>query len=180
VVNFGLDEKDVLPRTETLGDILTVGNWLTKRPDKGGEVLKVLDRRMNICTVGAGNEDLRGNAGSAPYGEMASFYAGYKVYFNPGPVLCGSVAEAMMAGMPVVTMTPQTYTDLIINGVNGFIASNPKEAAERMMELVKNGVLRARVGEAAKSTALARFSMKKHIEGWNSVFHSVAESACAA
>ena len=47
----------------------------------------------------------------------------------------------------------------INNGVNGYLVDSPEECALRIVELIKDPELRARIGEAARETVRERFLM---------------------
>jgi len=180
VIEFGIKEWDVKSIHNPRGDVMTVGNLITIRGDKGPDVLKAVDAQIDIHTYGAGNECLRGAKGFRSFAEIAQIYSGYKIYFNPGPVICGSVAEAMVAGLPVVTMTPATYTDLIEDGVTGFIAKTADEAIIVIRKLLESPLLREKI--AAKSAAVARhrFGIDRHVKDWNATFEEVASVRASA
>ena len=179
VIEFGIDDKE-FGKSEPVGDVMTVGNLITIRPDKGPDVLKAVDAKIDIHTYGMGNEQLRGAKGFRSYAEIARLYGGYKVYFNPGPVICGSVAEAMVAGLAVVTMTPVTYTDLIEDGVNGFIAKTAEDAIEAIRKLVENQSLREVVARKGMATARRRFCLDRHVKDWNATLDEIVAVRASA
>jgi glycosyltransferase involved in cell wall biosynthesis len=95
-------------------------------------------------------------------------------------VICGSVAEAMVAGLPVVTMTPQTYTDLIEDGVNGFIVKTADEAIIVIRKLLENESLREKIAAKGAAVARHRFSIDRHVKDWNATLEEVAAVRASA
>jgi glycosyltransferase involved in cell wall biosynthesis len=180
VIEFGIREWEQKSFHNPRGDVMTVGNLITIRGDKGPDVLKAVDAKMDIHTYGMGNECLRGAQGFRSFAEIGKIYPGYKVYFNPGPVICGSVAEAMVAGLPVVTMTPQTYTDLIEDGVNGFIVKTADEAIIVIRKLLENESLREKIAAKGAAVARHRFSIDRHVKDWNATLEEVAAVRASA
>jgi hypothetical protein len=180
VIEFGIPEWDVKSFYNPLGDVMTVGNLITIRGDKGPDVLKAVDAKIDIHTYGMGNECLRGAQGFRPFREIAQIYSGYKVYFNPGPVICGSVAEAMVAGLPVVTMKPATYTDLIEDGMTGLVAKTSDEAVSIIHMLLENESLRGKIAANGAALARRRFSIDRHIKDWNAILEEVASVRASA
>jgi glycosyltransferase involved in cell wall biosynthesis len=53
--------------------------------------------------------------------------------------------EAGAMGVPLVTSRVKPYTEFIMDGVNGFLASTPVEFAEKMLLLMRNDVLSRKV-----------------------------------
>jgi glycosyltransferase involved in cell wall biosynthesis len=176
IVEFGI-EDDFPPRKEGIGEVMTVGNFMTARSDKGIGALIGVDSVIDLSTYGAGNSELRGAKGFVSNAEVRKLLAGHKVYFNSGPVICNTVAEAMMAGTPVVTMEPETYKEFIHDGVNGFVAKNVEDAVDKIRRLLVDPGLRETIGSIGRKTALERFAMAKHISVWNAVFGEAVASA---
>jgi glycosyltransferase involved in cell wall biosynthesis len=172
IIEFGVDDS-LFDRTDPREDVMTVGNFITERADKGPAVLKAVDNIIDIHTYGVGNECLRGAKGFRPYAVMERIYGDYKIYFNPGPVICGSVAEAMCAGLAIVTMTPMTYTDLIEDCVDGFVAKNTEEALSVINKLLENKSLREKVARRGMATARRRFDMDRHVKDWNTTLEEI-------
>lgn len=71
------------------------------------------------------------------------------------------LAEAMAVGLPCVAIDTEYHRDLIEHGVTGYLCRNDEEMVERIAELVDSASLRARVGEAARRDASARFSPRR-------------------
>ena len=73
--------------------------------------------------------------------------------------LPGVVIEAQMAGCPVVTVAVGGVRDLVDDGETGFVIDglDPEELARRVVDLLRDPQLRARLGERARRRAV-RFS----------------------
>jgi trehalose synthase len=71
------------------------------------------------------------------------------------------VTEAMWKGKPVVGGNVGGIKLQIKNGENGFLVSNPKEAAERIVQLIRNPELGKKLGEEAKKTVKRDFLMPR-------------------
>jgi trehalose synthase len=83
-----------------------------------------------------------------------------------------TVAEAMWKGTPVIGGNVGGIRYQIDDGVNGFLVSNIKEAAERIVLLVKNEKLRHRMGQKAKETVRKHFLMIRYLEQYLDLFNS--------
>ncbi len=87
-----------------------------------------------------------------------------------------TATEAMWKGRPVVAGNVGGLAFQIENGVNGFLADSVEEAAMRIIELLKDPTLRARMGERAHESVRERFlipmHLLRHLELYNDVFGS--------
>jgi trehalose synthase len=60
----------------------------------------------------------------------------------------------------------------IQDGVNGFLVSSVKEAAERIVQVIKDKKLRLRLGWKAKETVAKRFLLTRYFEQYLDLFNS--------
>lgn len=72
-----------------------------------------------------------------------------------------ALVEAMKSGLPPVCYATDGVTDLIIDGVNGFVAppGDVKEAARRIIQLLADEPLRKRLGAAASASIGPEFDI---------------------
>jgi trehalose synthase len=75
-----------------------------------------------------------------------------------------TVAEAMWKGTPVIGGKVGGIRYQIRDGKNGFLVSSVKEAAERIVLLVKNGKLKKAMGERARETVRKNFLLTSSVE----------------
>jgi trehalose synthase len=83
-----------------------------------------------------------------------------------------TVAEAMWKGIPVIGGNVGGIRYQIRNGENGFLVSSIKEAAERIVKLIKNEKLRHRMGKKAKETVRKNFLLTRYLEQYLDLFSS--------
>lgn len=83
-----------------------------------------------------------------------------------------TVTEAMWKGTPVIAGNTGGIRHQIRNGVNGYLVSSVKEAAERIVQLIKDKRLRVRLGEKAKETVRTRFLLTRSLEQYFDLFNS--------
>lgn len=83
-----------------------------------------------------------------------------------------TVAEAMWKETPVIGGNVGGIRYQIENGVNGFLVSSIKEAAERIVQLVKDEKLREAMGKKARETVMKRFLMTRYLEQYLDLFNS--------
>jgi trehalose synthase len=83
-----------------------------------------------------------------------------------------TVAEAMWKGTPVIGGNVGGIRYQIQDGVNGFLVSSVEEAAERMVQLLRNEKLRRRMGKKAKETVRKHFLLTRYVEQYLDLFSS--------
>ncbi|MBD3333342.1 glycosyltransferase [candidate division GN15 bacterium] len=75
-----------------------------------------------------------------------------------------TVAEAMFKGTPVIGGDVGGIRYQIDDGENGYLVSSIDEAADRIVELVKNEGLRKTMGQKASSSARHKYLLTRYIE----------------
>ena len=65
----------------------------------------------------------------------------------------------MALGMPVIVSPLPSYTDVINNGSNGYIASSPEEWKRALCE-VESEEVRERIGRQAREDVIDKFSIE--------------------
>jgi len=75
-----------------------------------------------------------------------------------------TVSEAMWKGTPVIGGNVGGIRHQITDGVNGFLVSSIEEAAERIVQIIRDEKLRERLGQQARETVKKRFLMHRYLE----------------
>jgi trehalose synthase len=83
-----------------------------------------------------------------------------------------TVSEALWKGTPVIGGNVGGIRYQIQNGVNGYLVSSVKEAAERMVELLKNKKMQERMGKKGKEIVRERFLLTRLLEQYLDLFNS--------
>jgi trehalose synthase len=83
-----------------------------------------------------------------------------------------TVAEAMWKGTPVIGGNVGGIRYQIQDGKNGFLVSSVKEAAERIVRLVKDKDLNRTMGERARETVRKNFLLSGAVERYLDLFNS--------
>ncbi|MFY0606357.1 MAG: glycosyltransferase family 4 protein [Cyclobacteriaceae bacterium] len=86
------------------------------------------------------------------------------------------VVESMLAGVPVVASKFGGIPDIIVDGESGFLFenSNPKQLAEKIMEILENQELRNALIENAKQRAVDIFSIQATVKKFEELFQGYA------
>jgi len=76
-----------------------------------------------------------------------------------------ALVEAMKSGLPCVCYATDGVTDVLKDGVNGFVVpvGNVSELAGRVLELLKDDALRRRIGGEAKASIGAEFDIDEMV-----------------
>jgi len=89
-------------------------------------------------------------------------------YFREGFGL--TVAEAMWKRTPVIGGNVGGIRYQIENGVNGFLVSSAEEAADRIVELLKDKKLCEKIGCEARETVREKFLLTRYVEQYLDLF----------
>lgn len=83
--------------------------------------------------------------------------------------------QAMAQGVPVVAVTNSAVLELVEDGTNGFIVPPANHAllAEKVLALLQDSGLRARMGEAGRATAAGQFNAEKMVESTLRVYRDL-------
>ena len=87
------------------------------------------------------------------------------VHMSIGPEgLGGVVLEAMAMGLPIVAFDSGGVKECFNDGISGFLIerTNSRQAAGRVLELIKNPLMRTTIGGRARHDLLEKFSYEKH------------------
>ena len=72
-----------------------------------------------------------------------------------------TLLDAQAIGLPAVVPDVVGCRDVVVDGVTGFICKNDSALIEKTRLLIRDVDLRARMGLAAKSMAIQRFSIDR-------------------
>ncbi|MFH1770947.1 MAG: glycosyltransferase family 4 protein [archaeon] len=103
--------------------------------------------------------------GNIPNAEVTKYYAACDIFaFHSLHEGFGIVLiEALSTGKPVVTTIAGGTTDIVEDGVNGFLVKpkRPKDFADRVVRLVEDEKLRQKFGENGRKKAVDQFIWSK-------------------
>lgn len=85
------------------------------------------------------------------------------------------VFEAALFGIPSIASPTASYSALIQNGANGFVASNQFEWKARIIQLVKDGKLRELIGRNAKESIAKRFYLSGAVSEYATLLNAIGK-----
>lgn len=109
--------------------------------------------------------------------DVEMYYAAADLYVGPSleDAFGMPPLEAMACGVPSIVSSQMGVSEIITNGVDGFILDNPQDSA-RLAELIdllcSNGPLRQQMGEAAAKTA-AQYTWDENARQLDQLFREV-------
>ena len=88
-----------------------------------------------------------------------------KVYF-----IGRTIIEAMSYGIPVVARNSGGPTEIIENGLDGFLYDTVKQGSDRITNLIMNSKLYFDISLRSKYSARSKFSKREYLKSINSIF----------
>ncbi|HEX2043938.1 MAG TPA: glycosyltransferase family 4 protein [Acidimicrobiales bacterium] len=175
VIEHGVVVPEGVRYTGDLDRGVVVVNGLRRRGRRlGADVFERARQQVPLDLVGMFADEL-GGLGEVPPPELPAFVARYRFFFHPirytslGLAAC----EAMMLGMPVVALATTEMSTVVENGVSGWIDTDVDRLIGHMRDLLADPAEARRLGEGARRTAEARFSMPRFAADWDRAFRTV-------
>ena len=152
------------------GKILVVANdFVGRRHLLGFDLYQQITKGLPTNPIG----DTKGFSKPAPSLEaLVENYQNAGVFLNTSLVspLPTALLEAAACGCPIVTTSNCAIPELIQDGYNGFAGNDPDYLKDRLIWCLKNPTEAKKLGDNARRTVLAKFSLDSHIKSWHSVF----------
>lgn len=161
----GVIEAFQIARKEVDATLVLLGNFATDDPE-GAEIYESLtqqrDERILILCDGDDTALVNALQRKAAVVLQKSLREGFGL----------TVAEAMWKGTPVIGGDAGGIRDQIRDGENGYLVKNVRQAADRIVKLVKDQKLRHRMGKTAHETVRAQFLLTRYLEQYLDLFES--------
>ncbi len=174
VVEHGLPEPRGVRWTGELERALVIVNEMPRRGRRVGfDLYEDLARRLPVDLIGMGSEAV-GGLGEVPPLEVAAFASRYRVLLSPirWTSLNMSICEAMLIGMPVVGFATTELSDVVEDGVSGFVSTDPTQVEASLRLVLSDAELAGCLGEGARRTAVARFGIDRFVRDWDRVLRA--------
>ena len=178
VIEHGVALPDGVRYSGELERGLVVTNHLARRGRRmGADLYAGLRTEVPLDLLGMGSAELGGlgGLGEVDHPRVPALAARYRFLFSPVRYssLSLSTIEAMMAGMPVVALATAEMATVIADGVSGFAATDTRRLADAMRALLRDPGLARTLGEAARRSALERFSIARFSADWDAALQHV-------
>jgi trehalose synthase len=152
-----------IARRKVDATLVLLGNFVTDDPE-GAQVYERLARAREerILVLSAGDDTALVNTlqRRAAVVLQKSIREGFGL----------TVAEAMWKGTPVIGGNVGGIPAQIEDGVSGFLVSSAKEAADRIVRILKDGRLRDQMGQKARASVAQRFLLTRYFEQYLDLF----------
>jgi len=110
--------------------------------------------------------------------DMDSFYRELDIYLNTSlhEGIPMAILEAMARGLPVIAPKVGGITEIITDGVEGFLISSrdPRDFAIKCLEMSRNPDMREKMGRAAREKVLSHFSSVAMAGGYHRLYKDLA------
>jgi glycosyltransferase involved in cell wall biosynthesis len=156
---------------------LRVGNFLLERDIMmGGRWGNRVLSGIPATTLGI-NPAIRDARLSLSFDELRDGYRSHRLYLNAlrEPHEDGynlALLEAMATGAPVVALRHRGSP--VEDGSSGFLAEEPAEARQRILELFDDGDRARRMGGRSREIVRARFPLSRFVSSWEKTLSEVA------
>lgn len=88
--------------------------------------------------------------------------------------------EAMSVGCPVVTTSSAMLTEIVEDGVNGFIADDIDGMKTKIQSILNDSEMAKEMGQKARQTIIDRFGSEQFIKNWREVLLcAIDQPSCA-
>lgn len=156
--------------------IVVVNNLTTRGRRLGHDIFEEMRKSIPIDIVGMDAESV-GGIGEISHKNLPSFIAQYRFFFNPirYTSLGLSVCEAMMVGLPIVSLSTTEMPEIIRNGKEGFVSNDLDELKIVMQKLLEDKEYATSLGKNAQDRARDKFGIERFKNDWEYVFHTIIE-----
>lgn len=175
VIEHGVAVPDGLRASLELDRGIVVVNDLPRRGRRLGlDIFQAARGTVPLDLVGMDSLVL-GGLGEIAHDDLPALMTRYRFFFHPirytsfGLAVC----EAMMLGLPVVALATTEMPTVLRDGVEGVTSTDPSHLVAGMQALIADPALATQMGEAARRTALERFSIERFARDWTRAFRDV-------
>ena len=167
-----------LPEQMWTGELergIVVINHLSQRGRRlGVDIFMQAREIVPLDLLGMDSEAL-GGLGEVPLAAMPSLCARYRFFFHPARYtsLGLAVIEAMMMGIPIVTLATTEMPTLIEHGVHGYLSTDPACLVEGMKNLLSDHGLAQHLSSNVRKQAQQRFGIGRFASDWDKLLREV-------
>ena len=169
-IPIGLDPSSYGPYNGGDGRILTIiHSW----KDRGWHYPLYLEATKDLPTL---HIDALNDKPPARYESLLATLRDCRLYFHDGEAdYTIALAEAMLAGQPIVSPDLPYLDRYIHDGVNGFRSNNPAILRDRCRLLLADAPLAKAMGQKSRNIALTYFQEDRWNQAWKGIVAAIRE-----
>lgn len=177
VIEHGVVVPDVKYTGKLKKGVVVINNLSKRGRRLGLDVFEKVKSKIPLDLIGIGSEELGGLGDIPPY-QLAEFISQYRFFFNPirYTSLGLSVIEAMMVGMPIISLATTEHGVAIKDGERGYSSTDIDYLIHKMQLLLKNHQLAVRLGQNSQQYAQDRFGIGRFTKDWLSLINNVSQT----
>lgn len=171
VIQHGITEPSRMYTGELKRGIVVVNHIRERGRITGWDIFEQVRAEVPIDLAGMGTEQY-GGLGEVLFPRLTAFTTRYRFFFNPirHTSFGLSVCEAMMAGMPVVSLATTEYANILQDGASAFINTDIDVLIANMKFLLNDLQLATTMGQEARALAQEQFNIDRFAREWEEVF----------
>lgn len=171
VIEHGVLQPKELYEGKLRKGIVIVNNLNERGRKAGADIFREVNKHIPLDLIGIGTKEYDG-LGEVLHPRLPAFISQYRFFFNPTRYtsLALGLCEAMMIGMPVVSLATTGYSSVIANEVSGIIHTDLEYLIEKMKALLNDHSLAISLGTEAKKTAERKFNIRRFTNEWEETF----------
>jgi glycosyltransferase involved in cell wall biosynthesis len=175
VIEHGVMESPHAYTGELEKGIVVINHIRERGRITGWDIFEQVREKVPLDLAGMGTEKY-GGLGEVLHPQLPAFLSKYRFFFNPirHTSLGLSLLEAMMAGLPVVSLATTEYATTIRHCHSGYVHTDIGLLTDHMQQLLRNRELAGELGQQAKQTAKLKFNINRFAKDWESLIRSVA------
>lgn len=176
VIQHGIPESPVEYNGDMAKGLVLINHIRERGRYTGWDIVNDLRKRIPIDIVGMGTEKY-GGLGEVLHPHLPEFMAQYRFFLNPirHTSFGLSVCEAMMMGMPIVSLATSEYASILRHGQSGYVHNNIVMLEKGMEKLLESQVLATEMGREAQIIAREEFSLDRFTNEWEQLFQKVVQ-----
>ena len=173
VIEHGVVDPKAVYTGELEKGIVIINNLFQRGRRLGADIFTEVSKRIPLDLIGMGTKEY-GGLGEVLHPDLPGFISRYRFCFNPirYTSLGLAVIEAMMAGLPVVSLATTEYVTMIRNYETGFISTDVDFLIHKMDLLLINARWAAQLGSNGRKCAEERFNIDRFIDDWSNTFEA--------
>ena len=174
VIEHGVVDPGITWTGDMARGLVVINDIGTRGRRIGRDIYERMRARVPLDLVGMGSREY-GGLGEVSRVDLPAFSARYRFFFHPvrytsfGMAVC----EALMIGMPVVSLATTEMPSVLEDGRSGVIGTDPEHLIEGAEALLRDRDLAARLGAAGQAVARERFSIDRFAAHWDRAFRDV-------